>query len=104
MARSIFCRAAKGKATIFKYDPAAKTVARALENDGPEIRSLHGDGDTLVYDRLGEIYLYDTKSGTSQLVPIEIDADLPEVRARIDKRGRRTGERSDLADGYAGGS
>ena len=82
-----FLSARKGKATIYKYDPAAKTVTQALANDGPDIRSLHGEGDTLVYDRLGEIYLYDTKAGTSKLVPIEIDADLPEVRARIDSVG-----------------
>ena len=82
-----FLSARKGKATIYKYDPAAKAVTEALKNDGPDIRSLHGEGDTLVYDRLGEIYLYDTKAGTSKLVPIEIDADLPEVRARIDSVG-----------------
>ena len=82
-----FLSARKGKATIFKYDPASKAVSQALENDGPDIRSLHGEGDTLVYDRLGEIYLYDTKSGTSKLVPIEIDADMPEVRARIETVG-----------------
>ncbi len=82
-----FLSARKGKATIYKYDPAAKSVTQALANDGPDIRSMHGEGDTLVYDRLGEIYLYDTKSGTSKLVPIEIDADLPEVRPRIDSVG-----------------
>jgi tricorn protease len=82
-----FLSARKGKATIFKYDPSSKAVTQALTNDGPDIRSLHGEGDTLVYDRLGEIYLYDTKSGTSKLVPIEIDADLPEVRPRIDNVG-----------------
>jgi tricorn protease len=82
-----FLSARKGKATIFKYDPASKAVSQALENDGPDIRSLQGEGDTLVYDRLGEIYLYDTKAGTSKLVPIEIDADLPEVRPRIESVG-----------------
>jgi tricorn protease len=82
-----FLSSRKGKATIYKYDPATKTVTQALANDGPDIRSLHGDGDALVYDRLGEIYLYDTKSSTSKLVPIEIDADLPEVRARIESVG-----------------
>ncbi|MGC2614200.1 MAG: PDZ domain-containing protein, partial [Terracidiphilus sp.] len=82
-----FLSSRKGKATIYKYDPAAKSVTQALANDGPDIRSLHGEGDTLVYDRLGEIYLYDTKSGTSKLVPIEIEADLPEVRPRIDSVG-----------------
>jgi tricorn protease len=82
-----FLSARTGKATIYKYDPAAKSVTQALANDGPDIRSMHGEGDTLVYDRLGEIYLYDTKSGTSKLVPIEIDTDLPEVRPRIDSVG-----------------
>ena len=61
-----FLSARKGKATIYKYDPASKAVTQALANDGPDIRSLHGEGDTLVYDRLGEIYLYDTKSGNEQ--------------------------------------
>jgi len=82
-----FLSSRKGKATIYKYDPASKAVTQALENDGPDIRSLQGDGETLVYDRLGEIYLFDTKTGTSTLVPIEIDADLPEVRPRIESVG-----------------
>ena len=82
-----FLSARKGKATIFQYDPATRAVKQALENDGPDIRSLHGEGDTLVYDRLGEIYLFDTKTGASKLVPIEIDADLPEVRPRIESVG-----------------
>ena len=82
-----FLSARKGKATIFKYDPASKAVSQVLENDGPDIRSMQGQGDTLVYDRLGEIYLYDTKVGASKLVPIEIDADMPEVRSRIESVG-----------------
>ena len=73
-----------GPITIFKYDPATKKVTKALDNSGPDIRTLAGAGDTLVYDQLGEIHLYDTASGKSQAVPIEIDADLPEVRPRIE--------------------
>ena len=82
-----FLSARKGRITIFKYDPAAKSVTQALANDGPDIRSLQGEGDTLVYDRLGEVYLFDTKTGTSKLVPVEINADLPEVRPRIQSVG-----------------
>ena len=78
-----FLSARKGHASIFAYDPASKAVSQALANDGPDIRSLAGEGNTLVYDRLGEIYLFDTTTGKSQLVPIQIDADLPEVRPRI---------------------
>ena len=78
-----FLSGRNGRIGIFHYDPATKTVSEALHNDGPDIRSLAGDGKTLVYDQLGEIYLFDTATGKSQMVPIEIDADLPEVRPRI---------------------
>ena len=73
-----------GPVTIFKYDPAAKTVVKALDNKGADLRTLAGEGRTLVYDQLGEIYLYDTASAKSVPVPIEIDTDLPEVRPRIE--------------------
>ena len=77
-----------GHTTIFKYDPAKKNVTQALANDGADIRTMAGDGQTLVYDRLGDIYLYDTlydtASGNSHMVPIEMDADLPEVRTHIE--------------------
>jgi tricorn protease len=82
-----FLSARKGHIGIFRYDPAAKTITEALHNDGPDIRTLAGNGDTLVYDQLGDIYLYDTAAGKSRQVPIEIDADLPEVRPRIQAVG-----------------
>ena len=82
-----FLSGRKGHIGIFRYDPATKAVTEALHNDGPDIHTLAGQGDTLVYDQLGEIHLYDTASGTSKLVPIEIDADLPEVRPRIESVG-----------------
>jgi tricorn protease len=78
-----FLSGRKGHTTIFSYDPATKQVAEALKNSGPDIRSLAGEGNTLVYDQLGEIHLFDTAAGKSEQVPIEIDADLPEVRAHI---------------------
>jgi tricorn protease len=82
-----FLSGRKGHIGIFRYDPVAKTVTEALHNDGPDIRTLAGNGDTLVYDQLGDIYLYDTTTGKSRMVPIEIDADLPEVRSRIQAVG-----------------
>ncbi len=79
-----FLSGRKGHVTIFRYDPVRKTVVEALANEGSDIRTLAGVGETLVYDRLGDIYLYDVATSTSHLVPIEIDADLPEVRPRIE--------------------
>jgi tricorn protease len=72
-----------GHIGIFHYDPATKAVTEVLKPTGPQIRSLAGDGNTLVYDQLGEIHLFDTATGKSRQVPIEIDADLPEVRPTI---------------------
>jgi tricorn protease len=62
-------------------------VVEAQHNDGPDIRTLAGQGGTLVYDQLGEIYLYDTATGKSRQVPIEVDADLPEVRPHLGNVG-----------------
>ena len=68
---------------IFHYDPTNKAVSEVLPNSGPQIRSLASDGTTLIYDQLGELYLFDPATKQSHRVPISIDADLPEVRPSI---------------------
>ncbi|HUY94587.1 MAG TPA: hypothetical protein VMU71_04790, partial [Terracidiphilus sp.] len=78
-----FLSGRNGPITIFKYDPAKKTVTEVLKNTASDIHTLSGSGNTLVYDQLGEIYLFDTASGKSRHVPIQVDADLPEVRPHI---------------------
>ena len=78
-----FLSGREGPITIFKYDPATGKVMKALDNKDDDIVTLSGNGDTLVYDQLGEIHLFDTTTGKSTLVPIEVDADLPEVRPRL---------------------
>jgi tricorn protease len=78
-----FLSARAGHIGIFRYDPGTKAVAEVLHNGGPDIRSLAGEGNTLVYDQLGEIHLFDTAGGKDRRVPIEIQADLPEVRPSI---------------------
>ena len=84
--RIYFLSGRKGHITIYRYDPNSKKspVTEALPNDGPDIRTLSGEGGTLIYDRLGDIYLYDTATSSSHVVPIEVDADLPEVRPHIE--------------------
>ncbi len=79
-----FLSGRKGHIGIFCYDTETRKVTEALHNDGPDIRTLAGEGTTLVYDQLGEIYLFDTATGRSHRVPIEIDSDFPEVRPRIE--------------------
>ncbi len=82
-AQIYFLSGRNGPIGIFRYDPATRGVTEAFHNSGPDIRTLAGEGGTLVYDQLGEIHLYDTATGQSHTVPITIDADLPEVRATI---------------------
>ena len=65
-----------GHIGIFRYDPGTKTVAEALHNDGPDIRSLAGEGNTLVYDQLGEIHLLDTAGGKDVVDVTGASADL----------------------------
>jgi tricorn protease len=79
-----FLSGRKGHIGIFRYDTGTRTVTEALHNDGPDIRTLSGDGSTLIYDQLGEIYFFDPSTGQSHKVPIDIDSDFPEVRPRID--------------------
>jgi tricorn protease len=74
-----------GAMTLYKYDPATKAVTECLKSTGkPDVHSLSGGPGGLVYDQLGEIYLYDIATGQSHLVPIDVTGDLPEVRARIE--------------------
>jgi tricorn protease len=74
-----------GPMTLYKYDPATKAVTECVNNAGkPDFHSLSGGPGGLVYDRLGEIYLFDTATGKSHLVSIDVTGDLPDVRARIE--------------------
>ncbi|THD70280.1 S41 family peptidase, partial [Phenylobacterium sp.] len=55
-------------------------------NTGPEIRSLSSDGQTLVFDRLGELYTLEP-GGEPKPVSVDVTGDMPDVRARIAKVG-----------------
>ena len=77
----------KGHIGIFCYDTQTRTVSEALHNDGPDIRTMAGEGKTLIYDQLGEIYLFDTVTGQHHQVPIDVDSDFPEVQPRIESVG-----------------
>jgi len=77
-----FLSARKGSVGIFSYDPQSKQVDEVYHNKGPQIRSLSTDGETLVFDRLGELYTLEP-GGQPKMVPIDVTGDMPDVRARI---------------------
>jgi tricorn protease len=83
--RIFFLSDRQGAVTLFVYDTRTKKVAPALVNDSLDIRSASLGPDAIVYERFGEIWLYDIKSGKARKVDIRIAADLPEVRPRLVK-------------------
>jgi len=80
--RIYFLSDRNGPVTLFVYDSRNKKVSQVLTNDGLDIRSASLGPDAIVYERFGEIWLYDLKSGLARQVHIRIAADLGEVRSR----------------------
>ncbi|HEY1241235.1 MAG TPA: PDZ domain-containing protein [Bryobacteraceae bacterium] len=72
-----------GPMTLFRYDPANKTVTELIKNPGPDIRSASAGPGAIVYEQFGRIAVFDLASGKTHDVPIEIDADVSEVRPRV---------------------
>ncbi|HSZ51200.1 MAG TPA: PDZ domain-containing protein [Caulobacteraceae bacterium] len=81
--RVYFLSGRHGRIGVFAYDPATKAVSEVWRNDtDSDVRSLSSDGQTLVFDRLGELYTL-TPGGAPQRVQAQVAGDLPDVRARI---------------------
>jgi len=77
-----FLSGRNGPIGVFRYDPSTGAVAEVFHNTGPDIRSLYSDGQTLIFDRLGEIYTL-TPGGAPTRVAITVAGDMPDVRPRL---------------------
>jgi tricorn protease len=77
-----------GPISLFRFDPATKAVAEVVKNDGADIRSASAGPGGIVYDRFGELFLYDTQSSQTHPINVDVSADLPDVRARISPADR----------------
>ncbi|HYL78019.1 MAG TPA: PDZ domain-containing protein, partial [Bryobacteraceae bacterium] len=77
-----------GPMTLFSYSPGAKTVNELIKNTGKDINSASAGPGGIVYEQFGKIYIFDTATAKSNLVPIEITADLAEVRPHFQNVAR----------------
>ncbi len=77
-----------GPVSLFRFDPATKSVTEVVKNNGADIRSASAGPGGIVYDRFGELFLYDTASGKTNQISVDVSADLPDVRARISPADR----------------
>lgn len=80
--RVCFLSDREGPVTLFAYDPALRTVSRLLPAAGLDIKSAAAGPGAVVYEKLGEIRLYDLATSDDRAVPITVAADLLETRPR----------------------
>ncbi len=76
-----------GPMTLFEYDPQSKQVKKLIANTGTgsvrDISSASAGPGGIVYEQFGQIHIYDIASGKEHTVPVQITADLSEVRPRF---------------------
>jgi len=74
-----------GPMALHYYDTRTKVVRQAFRNDGFDLKWASAGPGAIVYERFGEIGLYDLTTGAATPVPIRLDGDLPQVRRRLVK-------------------
>jgi tricorn protease len=89
--RVYFLSDRNGPVTLFYYDIKSKAVREAIPNQSLDFKSAGLGPDAIVYEQFGGIYLYDLKTGKTKPVPIRVEGDLPELRARLVNVGKRLG-------------
>jgi len=81
-----------GPVTLFRYDPQSRQVAKVLENSGKDIVNASAGPGGIVYEQFGQIHIFDLAAAKERAVPIEIAADLSEVRPRFQNVSREIRE------------
>ncbi|HJQ22070.1 MAG TPA: PDZ domain-containing protein [Gemmatimonadaceae bacterium] len=71
-----------GATTLYAYDVNAKRVARRVDNRGLDIKSASAGPGAIVYEQFGAIRLYDTRTGQTSAVPIQIAGELTDALPR----------------------
>jgi tricorn protease len=82
----------QGPVTIYRYDPQSKKVEELLPNSGKDIVAASAGPGGIVYEQFGQIHIYDLASRKEHVVPIEISADLAEVRPHFQNVAREIGD------------
>jgi tricorn protease len=81
-----------GPATLFRYDPQSKKVDELIHNAGRDIISASAGPGGIVYEQFGQIHVYDIAANREHAVPIQISADLTEVRPHFENVAREIRE------------
>jgi tricorn protease len=77
-----------GSMSLFRYDPQSRQVTDLLKNTGKDIVYASAGPGGIVYEQFGQIHIFDVPSGKEHAVPVEIEADLTEVRPHFQNVAR----------------
>jgi tricorn protease len=78
--RIYFLSDREGPVTLFHYDIHTKKVTRAIENHGFDFKSASAGPGAIVYEQFGSLNLYDLQTSKTKPVPVNLTADLQELR------------------------
>lgn len=77
-----------GPVTLFRYDPQGKKVDQLIKNTWKDIQCATAGPGGIIYEQFGQIHIYDIASQKERQVPIEMAADLTEVRPHFQNVAR----------------
>ena len=77
-----------GPVTLFRFDPSSKKVDELIKNSWKDIEYATAGPGGIVYEQFGQIHIYDIATQKEHQVPIEMAADLTEVRPRFQNVSR----------------
>lgn len=75
-----------GNVSLYSYDVRTKQVKEEMNNRGFDIKTATASADgMIVYEQFGSIGIFDTKSGKTSEININLTGDFPEVRPRFER-------------------
>src|SRR6516165_1094693 len=74
-----------GSTTLYAYDVNTRAVKQLLEPNGADIKSASACADAVAFDRIDGLYLYDLKTEKTTKLDVQVRADLPGARPRLEK-------------------
>jgi len=76
-----------GRVELYRFDPTSKGVERVFENGGLDLKNARPGPGAVVFERFGEIGLYELASGAVRFPKITVASDLEGIRPRFVKAG-----------------
>ena len=77
-----------GLVSLFRFDPATKSLTEVVKGEGADIRSANAGPGGIVYDRFGDLFSTIQPACKAHPINVDVSADLPDVRTRISPTNR----------------